>query len=100
MTSKEQLLSLDKPLAAWWSTIVGDSKFDRMMMILKADSFEASPTPEQMIGVSKFIASMSSIIYADEPPTQYVSSGLIHDTEPKSRSLKIPEVKQPETKKK
>jgi hypothetical protein len=71
-----------------------------MMMILKADSFEGSPSPDQLSGISQFIAAMSSIVNADEPPTIYARPGLNYSTDPKPRTLEIPPVVQPKTKKK
>jgi hypothetical protein len=77
----KQLLVKNEPLSKWWSSIVGDSRFDQVMLILKADSFEGSPSPEQLSGITQFIASMSSIINAEEPPTLYARPGLNYETD-------------------
>ena len=94
------LLSKNEPLSKWWSSIVGDGRFDQVMLILKADSFEGSPSPEQLSGISQFIASMSSIVNAEEPPTLYARPGLNYETDPKPRTLEKPSVAQPKTPKK
>ena len=94
------ILSQDKKLLAWWSSVVGDSRFDQIMLILKADSFEASPAPEQMTGVTNFISSMSTIIDSEAAPTAYASPGLSHDLDIKRRVVTQPEVKQAEKPKK
>ncbi len=88
MNAKTQLLTLDKQLANWWSGIVGDSKFDRMMMLLKAASFEGNPTQEQMHGVQQFIELMQTITDAEAAPTKFASSGLLHSLELPDRTLK------------
>lgn len=89
MNAKE-ILSHNKKLLSWWNSIVGDPQFDQMMLILKADSFEASPDAAQMRGVSNFIASMTSIISADSEPTTYASSGLNHDLDVTRRTVQPP----------
>jgi hypothetical protein len=70
------------------------------MLILKADSFEGSPSPEQLSGITQFIASMLSIVNAEEPPTLYARPGLNYETDPKPRTLEKPSVAQPKTPKK
>jgi hypothetical protein len=87
MNAKE-MLAINPPLVAWWSGIIGDPRFDQIMMILRAHSFEATLSPEQQVGVATFIASMENIVNADAPQTVYPKSGLKYDTEPKSRALK------------
>ena len=87
MNSKELLLS-DEALKNWWSGIVGDVKFDKMMLILKAATFEGSPSPEQTAGITKFIESMLSIANKDAAPVAFSQPGLKHNLEPKSRTLK------------
>lgn len=97
MNAKE-LLKSDQPLCKWWSSIVGDSKFDRMMLILKADSFERNPSPEQQSGITQFIAGMESIVNPDEPQADYAAPGLNHNLDTVRKTVE-PEKPKPSKKK-
>jgi hypothetical protein len=98
MNAKEMLFK-DEKLKDWWSSIVGDSRFDRMMLLLKADTFEASPSPEQMNGITRFISAMENIVNAEAKPTSYAQPGLTHDLEPHRRIATPPEKPKEKTKK-
>jgi hypothetical protein len=86
MTSKELLIA-DKELCAWWNGIVGDVRFDRMVMILKSSTFDGTPTPEQADGINKFIASMTTIANPDAAPIDFPQPGLQHNLESKRKTI-------------
>jgi len=96
----KQLLAKNEALSKWWSSVVGDGKFDQVMLILKASTFEGQPTPEQMGGITRFIELMSSITQAGEPPVKFASPGLHHDLDVPRRTVQPPETNQPEKPKK
>lgn len=81
------LLSKDKKLLQWWASVVEDERFEQVKLILKAHVFEGRPSPDQMIGVTTFIESMTSIIDPEEAPTVYAQPGLSHDLESPRRTI-------------
>lgn len=99
MNAKE-LLSKDKKLLQWWTSVIEDARFDQVMLILKASTFEGNPTPDQQSGITQFIASMESIVNADEGPTVYASPGLIHNLEIPRKTVEQKPADKPDKKKK
>lgn len=89
MNSKELLIA-DKELCSWWSSIVGDVRFDKMVMILKSSTFDGTPTPEQADGINKFIMSMTTIANPDAKPIDFPIPGLHHDLEKPRRTVGQP----------
>ena len=94
------LLSKDKKLLQWWTSVIEDARFDQVMLILKASTFEGNPTVDQQSGITQFISSMENIVNADEPPTVYASPGLNHNLETVRRHVEPKPAEKPDKKKK
>lgn len=85
-TSKEQLLS-DKPLCAWWSTVVGDDRFDKVLLHAKGMAFEGKPSPDQIQGIVTFIQTLTTIAESEESAPVYPEPGLSHSLDVKRRTI-------------
>jgi hypothetical protein len=87
MTSK-QLFIQDKDLTEWWSNIANSGNFDKVTQALKGLALESCPNDEQRAGVLFAIDALLTISQPDAPAVAFSQPGIIHNLEPKSRTLK------------
>ena len=80
--------------------MVEDERFNRVVMHLKAVTFDGNPTPDQQSGITQFIDSMENIVNADEPPTVYASPGLNHNLDIPRKHVEPKPAEKPDKKKK
>jgi hypothetical protein len=78
MQAKEQFIA-QKELAAWWSSISNDTRFDTMMLFAGNVAFEACPSSEQRDGILRFKEILLTLSQPDAAPVSFAKTGLIHD---------------------
>lgn len=85
MTASELLRSNDD-ICGWWVSVVHDRKFDQVIAFGRAKLSESTVTQEQMQGVNQFIKTLRNMTDNEENPTEFPSSGLIHDLSPQPKT--------------
>ena len=87
MNSKEQFLS-DKQLHEWWAVISKDARFDKVLLHAAGCALESCPSAEQRAGVLAFKEILLTLSDVNSEPILFPTTGLSHNLEPKSRTLK------------
>ena len=80
MNAKTQFIS-DKDLAAWWSSVSQDTRFDKVMLHASAAALEGCPSAEQREGILKFKDLLLTMSQPDAEPIDFAKPGLKHDLE-------------------
>jgi hypothetical protein len=78
MQAKEQFIA-QKELAAWWSSVSSDTRFDTMMLFAGNVAFEACPSAEQREGILRFKEILLTLSQPNSAPVSFAKTGLIHD---------------------
>jgi hypothetical protein len=78
LQAKEQFIA-QKELAAWWSSISNDTRFDTMMLFAGNVAFEACPSSEQRDGILRFKEILLTLSQPDAASISFAKTGLIHD---------------------
>ncbi len=83
MTSNE-LLIRDKQLAAYWTGVVRDERFEQIVLLAnnEAMGFE---TLDMIRGARKILEALRTLADGPSPEFRMPESGLIHETQPKKQ---------------
>lgn len=99
MQTKEIFIS-NKTLSSWWGQIANDSRFDSVLLHASGMAFEASASQEQREGILTFKNILLTMAIAEAPSPSFPSPGIRHDLDQPRKTVKPPEVKQPDKPKK
>lgn len=92
MNSKSQFLA-QQELSKWWSGVVADPRFDRVLLHVSAMAFDSSMTDEQRKGAFLFREELQNLSTPEHVEPRISGPRLDHDFDIKPKTVETPKPK-------